>query len=155
MGIMFSMADFVQKHFEVRSARNAEFFRSDRPWAAIQISHRNDFPVLHGENRAGLLQLVFEDTEEADTPDSFTPAQATEILDFVATMWDKVAVFLIHCEVGLSRSPAVAAALCRIYYGHDGRWFDSIFPNQLVYRLLVETHVQRSSKASPPPSDQR
>ncbi len=55
-----------QKHFEVRSARNAEFFRSDRPWAAIQISHRDDFPVLHDENRVGLLRLVFEDTEEAD-----------------------------------------------------------------------------------------
>ena len=84
----------AQKHFEVRSARNAEFFRSDRPWAAIQISHRDDFPALHGENRVGLLQLVFEDTEEADTPDSFNPALATEILDFVKKMWDKVDVFL-------------------------------------------------------------
>ena len=134
----------AQKHFEVRSARNAEFFRSDRPWAAIQISHCDDFPALHDENRVGLLRLVFEDTEEANTPESFNPALATEILDFVETMWDKVGVFLIHCEVGLSRSPAVAAALCRIYYNHDGRWFYSIFPNRLVYQLLIETHARRS-----------
>ena len=90
------------------------------------------------------MQLVFEDTEEADTPESFNPALATEILDFVEKMWDKVEVFLVHCQVGLSRSPAVAAALCRIHYNHDGRWFDSIFPNRLVYRLLIETHAQRS-----------
>ena len=136
----------AQKHFEVRSARNAEFFRSDRPWAAIQISHRDDFPVLYGENRVGLLRLVFEDTEEAETPESFNPTLATELLDFVEQMWDKVDVFLVHCQVGLSRSPAVAAALCRIYYNHDGRWFESIFPNRLVYQLLIETHARRTAK---------
>ena len=72
------------------------------------------------ENRVGLLRLVFEDTEEPDTPASFTAALASEILAFVEQMWDQVEVFLIHCEVGLSRSPAVAAALCQIYYQHDG-----------------------------------
>ncbi len=137
----------AQKHFEVRSARNAEFFRSDRPWAAIQISHQVEFPTLHSENRVGLLRLVFEDTEEADTRESFTPALATEILDFVEKMWDQVEVFLVHCQAGLSRSPAVAAALCRIYYAHDGRWPTPLFRNRLVYQLLIETHAQRSGKA--------
>ena len=89
--------------------------------------------------------MVFEDTEEAGTAESFTPALATEILDFAEKMWDRVDVFLIHCEVGLSRSPAIAAALCRIYYNHDGRWFDSIFPNRLVYRLIVEAHAGKSA----------
>jgi hypothetical protein len=60
-------------------------------------------------------------------------------------MWDNVDVFLVHCEVGLSRSPAVAAALRRIYYNHDGRWFGSIFPNRLVYRLLVEANARRAA----------
>jgi predicted protein tyrosine phosphatase len=135
----------AEKHFEVRSARNAEFFQSDRPWAAIQISHQDDFPTLHSENRVGLLRLVFEDTEEADTPESFNSALATEILDFVEKMWDQVEVFLVHCQVGLSRSPAVAAALCRIYYNHDGRWPTPLFRNRLVYRVLLETHARRSA----------
>ena len=138
------MADGERKHFEVRSARNAEFFRSERPWAAIQISHNDSFPTLSEENRVGVLRLVFEDIEEADMPGSFNASLAAEILDFVGKMWDNMDVFLIHCEVGLSRSPAVAAALCRIYYNHDGRWFDSIFPNRLVYRLLLETHAERT-----------
>ncbi|MGO8746710.1 MAG: hypothetical protein ACLQNE_12035 [Thermoguttaceae bacterium] len=134
-----------RKQFEVRSARNAEFFRLDRPWAAIQISSRDNHPVLSEENLIGVLRLVFDDTSEPDTPQSFNPALATEILVFVEKMWDKAEAFLIHCEVGLSRSPAVAAALCRIYYDHDGRWFESIFPNRLVYRLLVEAHARRSA----------
>jgi predicted protein tyrosine phosphatase len=143
---MNHMADVERKHFEVRSARNAEFFRSERPWAAIQISHDNGFPTLSEKNRVGLLRLVFEDIEEADKPASFNASLAAEILDFVEKMWDKVDVFLIHCEVGLSRSPAIAAALCQIYYNDDGRWFDSIFPNRLVYRLLLETHARRAGK---------
>jgi predicted protein tyrosine phosphatase len=137
------MADGERKHFEVRSAKNAEFFRSDRPWAAIQISHADVFPTLNEQNRVGLLRLIFEDTTEPDTPQSFNPALATEILDFVENMWGRVEVFLVHCEVGLSRSPAVAAALCQIYYHHDGGWFDSIFPNGLVYQVLLETHARR------------
>ena len=53
-------------------------------------------------------------------------------------MWEEVDVFLIHCEAGLSRSLAVAAALSRIYYNDDGPWFELEFPNRLVYRLLIE-----------------
>ncbi len=58
-------------------------------------------------------------------------------------MWDVMDVFLIHCEAGLSRSPAVAAALSRIYYSDDGPWFEFDFPNHLVYQLLIETNLER------------
>ncbi|NLF69520.1 MAG: hypothetical protein GX575_10755 [Candidatus Anammoximicrobium sp.] len=83
------------------------------------------------------------DVRTGNTPRSFTPALAAEILDFVANVWDKVEVLLIHCDVGLSRSPAVAAALSRIYYGDDGPWFELDFPNRLVYEVLVATHSRR------------
>ena len=142
------MNQVARKHFDVRSARNAEFFRSDRPWAAISISSGHECPLLSEDNRVGLLRLVFEDITQPDTPESFTPAQAAEILDFVASVWDKVDVFLVHCDAGLSRSPAVAAALSRIYYGDDGQWFELDFPNRLVYDLLVETHSRRSGDRS-------
>ncbi|MFW6114395.1 MAG: hypothetical protein ACOC7K_01500 [bacterium] len=133
----------VRKHFEVRSARNAEFFRSDRPWAAISISSRDDHPALDEQNRVGLLQLVFDDTAQPDHAHAFTASHAEEILEFVERMWDKVETFLIHCEIGMSRSPAVAAALSRIHYNDDGPWFEMDFPNRLVYQLLVETAARR------------
>jgi predicted protein tyrosine phosphatase len=126
-----------RKRFEVRSARNAEVFRCDRPWTAISVSSGSDFPVLDEKNRVGLLQLVFADITNAGKPGAFTAALTTEILDFVAQMWDKVEVFLVHCEIGLSRSPAIAAALSRVYYGDDGPWAEHDFPNPLVYRLIV------------------
>jgi predicted protein tyrosine phosphatase len=138
----------ARKHFEVRSARNAEFFRSDCPWAAISISSSHEFPELDEGNRVGLLRLVFEDITQSGTPQSFTADHATEILDFVASVWNKADAFLIHCDVGLSRSPAVAAALLQIYYGDDGGWLELGIPNQLVYDLLVETHSGMSGQGS-------
>ena len=134
-----------RKRFEVRSARNAEFFRCDQPWAAISVSSTDRFPVLAEENRVGHLRLTFEDITEVGKPGSFTPALAMEILDFVEAAWDKTEVFLIHCEIGLSRSPAIAAALSQIHYGNDGPWAEHDFLNPLVYRLLVETRARRSA----------
>jgi predicted protein tyrosine phosphatase len=137
------MEDVKRKRFEVRSARNAEFFRSNCPWAAISISSSNSFVALDAHGRVGLLRLVFEDTTQPGTPGAFKTTQATEILDFVEKVWDNAEVLLIHCDVGLSRSPAVASALSRIYYNDDGQWFDSDFPNPLVYQLLVDEHARR------------
>ena len=134
-----------RKHFEVRSAYNAELFRCDRPWAAISITTEGDLPELSEENRLGLLQLVFADTADPDRTDSFTVSQATELLDFVEQVWDRVEFLLIHCEVGMSRSPGVAAALSRIYDGDDGPWGEYDFPNSLVYGRLVDGHRQRSA----------
>jgi predicted protein tyrosine phosphatase len=134
------MTDSNRKLFEVRSARNAEFFRSEQPWAAISISSSGQFPVLSEANRVGLLRLVFEDVTQRGTPKSFTSDQAAEILDFVADVWNRIETLLIHCDIGMSRSPAVAAALCRIYYRDDGRWFELEFPNRLVYDELLAAH---------------
>jgi hypothetical protein len=132
-----------RKHFEVRSAYNAKLFRCDRPWAAISITTEGDFPALSEDNRLGLLQLVFADTADPDRTDSFTASQAAELLSFVEQVWDRVEVLLIHCEVGMSRSPGVAAALSQINYGDDGPWGEYDFPNSLVYQRLVDGHQQR------------
>lgn len=73
-------------------------------------------------------------------------------LDFVASVWEQAEAFLLHCDVGLSRSPAVAAAQSRIYYGDDGQWFELDFPNRLGYdvhptgtKCLATDHPQPPS----------
>ena len=93
-------------------------------------------------------RIKFADITDGGKPGPFNAAFATEILDFVEAAWDKVEVFLIHCEVGLSRSPAIATALSRIHYGDNEGRFESDFPNPFGYRLLVETHARRSGRLS-------
>ena len=94
------MNQVARKQFEVRSARNAEFFRSDRPWAAISITSGDEFPALSEDNRVGLLRLMFEDITQPDTPRSFTPAQAAEILDFVAREGESAYHPSCTCKMG-------------------------------------------------------
>ena len=69
---------------------------------------------------------------------SSSPPTNTTAVDFLSTY--RVEVLLIHCEAGMSRSPGVAAALSRIYYGDDGPWGEYDFPNSLVYQRLVDGH---------------
>jgi len=138
------MAASTPLRFDVRSAKNAAIFLSERSWAAISVSSAaHFFPTLSEANRIGLLRLVFEDTVERSNPASFSDRHAEEILDFVEGIWRLADVLLIHCEVGLSRSPAIAAALSRLYFDDDGPWSEFDFMNRLVYQMLVESGRRR------------
>ncbi len=93
----------------------------------------------------GVLHLAFHDAEPTQTmqlpPDiaAMTEAQAREIQQFVDRHKAGVGAFVVHCHQGMSRSPAVAAALA-IYFGQDERpFFRDCMPNQYVYRLMRET----------------
>jgi predicted protein tyrosine phosphatase len=66
-------------------------------------------------------------------------------LDFVKQTWDGIEVLLVHCEEGNSRSPAVAAAISRIYLEDDRMYFlpHMYWPNRHVYNVLLDVARQR------------
>jgi predicted protein tyrosine phosphatase len=66
-------------------------------------------------------------------------------------MWNRIAVLMVHCEEGNSRGPAVAAAISRIYLGDDRIYFLPYMyqPNQLVYRVLMDTARKRGDYQGP------
>lgn len=70
-------------------------------------------------------------------PTLFNEQMAYDIIAF----WSKInpKVFVIHCDTGFSRSPAVAAALTSINGDSDLEFFSRYRPNMFVYRTLVET----------------
>jgi predicted protein tyrosine phosphatase len=68
----------------------------------------------------------------------FSEAHARALATFVLEHWSRVDRIVLHCDAGLSRSPAVAAAISRAMLGDDAEYFRRYRPNMRVYRLLLE-----------------
>ena len=111
------------KQILVKSLIQACYFTCEVPWACISIvTESGTWPTISDDHRVGLLHLAFADIGKAsgDEPGAFTEDHAHRVLDFVKQTWDSIDLLLIHCEEGNSRSPAVAAAISRIYLGDEG-----------------------------------
>lgn len=130
---------------QVLSRSGAKHVAPEVPYVVISLANAN---VSHPElrespYRLGVLRLAFDDVEptrrkphDARTP--MTPAHAREIRAFVEAHLEAVELIVVHCEAGVSRSPAVAAALWRWLEGTRGPFFDLFRPNEHVYRTLSE-----------------
>ena len=70
--------------------------------------------------------------------DLMSDEDAKTVVDFVERYKDKR--ILVHCDAGISRSSAVAAAILKHYTGDDSMIFDSRWynPNRWVYRKVLE-----------------
>ena len=62
---------------------------------------------------------------------------AKSIWQFVRQWQEKVETIVVHCEQGMSRSPAVAAAICKVLIGDDRQFFREYVPNRYIYDLLL------------------
>ena len=62
---------------------------------------------------------------------------ARAIWRFFEQWQEAVETIVVHCEQGMSRSPAVAAAICNVLNGDGSQFFDEYVPNQYIYDLLI------------------
>ena len=78
---------------------------------------------------------------------------AKSIWQFVKQWQEKVETIVVHCEQGMSRSPAVAAAICKTLGGDDSWLFREYMPNPFVYDVLVgianAVHGTRTTGGNP------
>ncbi len=131
----------MRRQIIVLSRVEAEDFECEQRWACISIATTpNEFVRIHKRNRRGLLQLAFADIEQPIPGYTlFNDDHAHDILDFVTGHWRKIETLMIHCEAGLSRSPAVAAAILRLKRRNADEFYDDPYiPNPWVYRVLLE-----------------
>jgi predicted protein tyrosine phosphatase len=88
----------------------------------------------------GILRLSFADIEEPE-PDAdlvlFDAEHARAIHGFVTKHRASVERIVVHCDAGVSRSPAVAAAITRALGGDDADFFVRYRPNRRVYRGVL------------------
>lgn len=122
------------------------------PYIVISIRDTYSYPAQvkqHPGLRAS-LQLAFDDAVPPSSPELksvstlMATEQADEIWNFVDHHRDHVQSIVAHCEAGWSRSPAVAAALCKGMGGNDRRFWRKYEPNQHVYRLMLEASRRRT-----------
>ena len=115
------------------------------PYVVVSIANPGSpHPELReSPHRLGVLRLAFDDVEPnrrdsrgGRTP--MTPGQAREILAFVEAHLERLELIVVHCEAGVSRSPAVAAALWRWLEGTRGPFFERFRPNAHVYRTMCD-----------------
>ena len=66
-----------------------------------------------------------------------SPKDAASIWAFVEKYSKDVGAIVVHCEQGMSRSPAVAAAICKGMGGDDQRFWLKYQPNRYVYDLVL------------------
>lgn len=95
--------------------------------------------------RLGILRLSFPDVEIASDQhaesDLFSREHAAMVWSFVLQHRSEIERIIVHCDAGLSRSPAVGAALARVFNGSDAEFFAGRYrPNMRVYRTLLETY---------------
>ena len=92
-----------------------------------------------------VLYLSFNDSEPVDglkLPQEIrlmTEDHARDIWKFVDQHKWQVGAMVVHCHQGMSRSPAIAAAIARYLDLDETRFWTEHQPNQFIYDLMLQT----------------
>ena len=105
--------------------------------AVISITDiKSELPFKLAEESA-VLFLQFDDEECGER--AMTQQHANTIASFIKSLNGNVDEIVVHCEAGVSRSAAVAAAISFSINGDDAEFFKfPYYPNKHCYRLMLE-----------------
>ena len=97
-----------------------------------------------------VLELAFHDAEpmvgfKPSRPLTYmTEEDAEAIWQFVREHGEKYRQVVVHCEQGMSRSPAVAAGITEGFGLRSDRFWKHYQPNGFVYGLVVEASLRQN-----------
>jgi len=134
----------------VLSREDAEFYEPGPNEICISISDPDAPPAGVSPQFAAVLRLNFDDVTErgADSDILFAADHARAIVDFV-DLWPDADRLIVHCNMGVSRSPGVALGLCDAH-GWATAALERSHPgwNRLVRSTMrhAATHNSRRSK---------
>jgi len=123
----------------------AEKFTHHEKWAVISItSPGEDLVIFQCPNLQHALRLMFDDVNKIrEGFRAFWRGDAEEVWDFYDTIKDDVDLLVIHCLMGQSRSPGIAAGLEKVLTGTDEVWFKTKLPNSRVHQAMVKVGMKR------------
>lgn len=126
---VFSRTDMIQYTYELTE-----------PCVIVSISDACAEPPCFADNRniVDVLYLFFDDEEDGNT--AMTTEDAVQIVDFMEQYRDENIAMYFHCNAGVSRSAACAAAAMLIEWGDDTEIFDNgrYAPNMHCYRSILD-----------------
>jgi len=125
----------VTNRYQIENINN----NVDVPHIIISIGAvgQEDAKVRKNKYTNDVLFLKFDDTATKGHLKAFTEKHADKIQKFVKKNLHMANAVICHCEAGISRSAAVAAALSKYYNGNDSFFFEQYIPNGLVYSTLL------------------
>ena len=109
---------------------------------SIRDPDRHKARIPRQSGLKGVLYLAFHDAEPSPNlklPDDIvlmSEDQARQVWDVVRKWEGQVGTVVTQCEQGMSRSPAIAAALCRAYGGDWQSFFREYQPNRFVFDTM-------------------
>ncbi|HET7613109.1 MAG TPA: hypothetical protein VFK26_04235 [Gemmatimonadaceae bacterium] len=134
----------------VLSREDAESYAPTGREVCISISDPQAPPARISESFVAVLRLHFDDVVESTDPSDilFGAEHAREIDRFIER-WPDAERIVVHCNMGMSRSPGVALGLCDLR-GWATAALERSHPgwNRLVRKKLVETGRAESGGAS-------
>ena len=128
-----------------RQKAKRESYRINESTLIISIADPGLAPNVFARNSniIGLCRLQFDDvTEENARPEDvlMSDSDAAKIKDYVLRYKDRVECIIVHCEVGVSRSAGVMAAIQKYLTGDDSDIFNNgaFSPNMYCYRMMLD-----------------
>jgi len=128
------------------------------PYVIVSITDPEK-PQAQIRERVGLREVLHVQFHDAVPGEVLRPhivlmtrEHAEKIWQFVAQHQDQVGTIVVHCEQGMSRSPAVAAALAERLEGNNDRFFLEYQPNEYIYGLMLSVAADGGPNAGARPA---
>ena len=104
----------------------------------------DDTPAVVNVPEDKVIRFTFEDIGKNDKGRVFSKEDALAIKNFISSRLDNLEQIVCSCDAGLSRSPAMAAAISYWLNGSDKTIWDNprYTPNSHVYTTLLYTLME-------------
>lgn len=123
---------FSRKGIEEYNARNNHIVISLRDPGSEKAKLSNKCK----EFRLAELFIECSDVDSTDYGKPFTEEMAKEVWRIVDTYENDISLIVINCEVGVSRSAGVGAAISKVINGDDKDFFRYFCPNMFIYNKV-------------------
>lgn len=119
-------------------------YLTNKNYIVISTTTDDDAPAIVNVTEDKVIRFTFEDKGKGDNGRIFSKTEAMQIKDFISQHLDNLEQIVCSCDAGVSRSPAMAAAISYWLNGSDKQIWDNpkYIPNNHVYTTLLYTLME-------------